>query len=184
MPQAMKEKFYFYISHLANQVRRISHGPVQDNLVEDHRINRDVARKLIGDWPKGQDFLTLLDRISDEEMSRRTQNFRNGFSHQITPGIHVGMTRFVTRSIFKNQEDLDVIFGDQSRMPQELRRPPMNPGEKRIIYVFGGQEALKLDDVVAVLVEQIQRIHECYDMFKEYVWFYEDQFYGDERKTI
>ncbi|AMJ49453.1 hypothetical protein APX01_18025 [Cereibacter sphaeroides] len=60
----------------------------------------------------------------------------------------------------------------------------MNPGEKRIIYVFGGQEALKLDDVVAVLVEQIQRIHECYDMFKEYVWFYEDQFYGDERKTI
>lgn len=175
MPKAAREKFIYYFCHLSNQTRRIINGPKEDLLGIDESIKEKVAEKYEKDSEACSQFYDSILTISADEMVRMTNNFRNGFSHQVTPGIEYGLTGFSSRAIFKNQGEYNRVFGNPKSIPEEIRPPSIKNKEKRIVNGFGSTEPLALRDVVDVLDLEIKKIKLCNDNFRKFIFDCEER---------
>lgn len=168
LPYALKQKFYFSYAHLANQARRLFDA--NDDLEADNRIDRDVARRYKGDWCRDDDFFEAVGALAAPDMAAETSNFRNAFHHQITPGIGLGITNRVKRYVSTGgKPSLD----DAALQAMGIELP--TPGDRKVVYAMGGQPPLRMSEVVLALRKQIALAHECFDLFKEYIWFIEDR---------
>lgn len=169
MPQAMREKFFYYFSHLANEVRRLKGGPASDDLGADNSISERTAERYKHDWARGGEFIDLIRRIGGDHFAAQTEGFRNSFSHRITPNIGWGISHLATRNVVKDSKSLREAFGNCPVEYEDRKFFDLKKGERAVYRSFGYKEPISFDRLTEALVEQVDRIHACNDVFRDFV---------------
>jgi len=146
LPYAIEQKFIFSFNHLSHKMRLLLSTSQADDLPEDRRIDEKTLKRFMGDSDVGDRLLDAITAISSEDFSLGTMNFRNSFNHRITPGVELGITNLVTRNV--------ITGGTSDPFKEEMKlldKAPLKPGEKRVVYGFGGQSPMTLAEVVSAL---------------------------------
>ena len=120
----------------------------------NRRQKEERLSRLVQVWPSSANFLKTLREINTPDYIAETCDYRNLTAHYIGPGLGIGHTRIVTRSVkqakaLKQIDDGSYVFEDV-------------PGKLTVSYGYGGTPPLNLEVVRAANLAQYKKARSCY----------------------
>lgn len=164
LPYAIKQKIMFSFCGIAHRMRMFSDANYPDELAPKEKVNDKTFKKFTGDSAPGDRLIDFISNVDSKEFSIETGDFRNGFNHRVTPAVYLGMSELAERHF---------IIGGTSNpfegkmIELEMRLP--KSGERRAIYSLGGKKAIPLQQVLNAMIDQAKKIHDCFQLYKEFV---------------
>ena len=170
-PSAIRDTFTFVATNSMHQVRLASERGYQDYLEGDPKTSKDKPKyltrrqkekrlgNLISQWSESSEFAASLHRIDDRAYRRETFNYRNLSSHSIGPGLGIGITRAVVRSVEQATQ--------MTKQPDGTYNLTPIPGKLSVTYGFGGTPPLDMKKACAANLEQYRRARECYGNYRK-----------------
>jgi len=142
LPNAIKDRFTYSLTHLCHQANRYKINNWQDNLPEEYYIKTRTMNEKCKHWKLYTNFEESHSQISDEKYMKNIYNARNMFHHRIPIGIEIGISNMIKRT----KED-----------------------DGRISYSFGGIQPLSLENIITALIEQYDCIMNCFEMYQKLI---------------
>ena len=142
LPDAIRARFIFSLSHICHQANRIRNSNWVDNLPRDRYINFKTMDKKCGYWKAYDNFKSQFSQIANDKFDSETLEFRDRFHHRVPVSIEIGLTAFVSRQ--KTEEG-------------------------QVAYVFGGMQPVSLKKIVEILKDQYVKITSCLNAFQNLI---------------
>jgi len=100
LPYALRARFAFAAAHLCHQANKLSQGATwKDNLPVDKYIDFGTANKYGHGWNTYEAFRVSMKTLNSVSFKEKTRDFRDKFTHRLSPGIEVGLTNLVERNV-------------------------------------------------------------------------------------
>ncbi|NLH80292.1 MAG: hypothetical protein GX458_05545 [Phyllobacteriaceae bacterium] len=143
-PYAIKSRFAFAAGHLSHQANRAADGAGWKDDFPAKNLYLNDIEPYCSKWKRYRSFKLKVERIAGKKFKEASDDFRNSYNHGFSSRFLIGMTTTVKR-----------VAKDES-----------------VVYEFGGNEALRVDEIANLL--EIERDH-CYQAFDAFRRLVEEQ---------
>lgn len=153
-PYTICARFSFAAAHLCHQANKTIEAEWSDNLPLDQKIDKNITDHYGKYWRKWKHLKKCVEKLNGKNFKQNTYDFRNMHTHRFSPHIWFGLNIRVKRTNNKN---------DYFSVPKE-----------GIIYGFGEDPALKVKDILNLLIKERNFCYEAFAAFQELVYEHEE----------
>lgn len=134
----VQQRFIYISSMLLHQTKMLIDTDWKERNLDERKIDVTTLEGLKGTFITVKDLINNVKEIVSPEFSEITRNFRNRDHHRVPPNIEIGIPSFVNRR---------------------------NDGKGNIRYGLGGEQPVKIDNILPSLYKQYQLCSNSFSAF-------------------